>query len=390
MIFQVSSLPTDCIAVVDRIDAQRKRLRYATSDSRRRWTGFLRRSTYAKAIRSSNSIEGYHVTEDAAVAAVDADEPLDEKTEAWMAVNGYREAMTYILRLADDPHFVHNEGTLNALHYIMVGFDARSNPGRWRRGSVWIKNEASGEVVYEAPDVALVPQLIGELVDSLNADDGLPVMVKAAMAHLNLVMIHPYADGNGRMSRALQTLVLAREGVLDPTFSSIEEYLGNNTPDYYAVLAEVGQGAWHPERDAMPWIRFCLTAHHRQAEILLRRSNEMSMLWDLLEGELKSQKLNERLIFALSDAAMGWRVRNSGYRKHVELGEEAASKDLRLLVERGLLVPQGEKRGRVYVASERLMQIRSAAKGSDAPLVDPFQALQSDLFESNARPRRRP
>lgn len=388
MIFRIKTLPSDCLAVVEQIDAQRKQLRYATSDSRRRWTGFLRRSTYAKAIRSSNSIEGYHVTEDAAVAAVDADEPLDEKTEAWMAVVGYREAMTYILRLADDPHFIHNEGTLNALHYIMVGFDAKANPGRWRRGAVWIRNEASGEVVYEAPDVALVPRLVSELIEALNADDGLPVMVKAALAHLNLVMIHPYADGNGRMSRALQTLVLAREGVLDPTFSSIEEYLGNNTPDYYAALAAVGQGAWHPERDALPWVRFCLTAHHRQAEILLRRSNEISRLWDLLEEELKAAKLNERLIFALSDAAMGWRVRNSGYRKHVEVGEEAASKDLRLLVERGWLVPQGEKRGRVYVASERLKQLRSTAKSSDAPLVDPFQALQSDLFARDPRSRR--
>jgi Fic family protein len=389
VIFQVKTLPRDCQAVVEKIDAQRKQLRYATSDSRRRWTGFLRRSTYAKAIRSSNSIEGYHVTEDAAVAAVDADEPLDDKTESWMAVVGYRQAMTYILRLADDPHFVHNEGTLNALHYIMVGFDPKANPGRWRRGSVWIKNEASGKTVYEAPDVATVPHLIGELIEALNAKDGLPVMVKAAMAHLNLVMIHPYADGNGRMARALQTLVLAREGVLDPTFSSIEEYLGANTPDYYAVLAEVGQGAWHPERDAMPWIRFCLTAHHRQAQTLLRRSNEISRLWDVLEDELKKQKLNERLIFALSDAAMGWRVRNSGYRKHVEIGEESASKDLRALVDHGLLVPQGEKRGRVYVASERLLQLRAAARSPDVALVDPFLTLQSGSSDGDPPSKQR-
>jgi hypothetical protein len=156
-----------------------------------------------------------------------------------------------------------------------------------------------------------------------------------------------------------------------------------NTPDYHAVLAEVGQGAWHPERDAMPWIRFCLTAHHRQAQTLLRRSNEISRLWDVLEDELKKQKLNERLIFALSDAAMGSRVRNSGYRKHVEIGEESASKDLRALVDHGWLVPQGEKRGRVYVAGERLLQLRAAARSPDVALVDPFLELQSDLFEGD-------
>ncbi|EQD70871.1 filamentation induced by cAMP protein Fic, partial [mine drainage metagenome] len=54
------------------------------------------------------------------------------------------------------------------------------------------------------------------------------------------------------MARALQTLVLAREGILDPTFSSIEEYLGHNTQGYYAVLGAVGQSEWHPEHDALP------------------------------------------------------------------------------------------------------------------------------------------
>ena len=94
------------------------------------------------------------------------------------------------------------------------------------------------------------------------------------MAHLNLVMIHPFKDGNGRMARALQTLVLAREAILAPEFSSIEEYLGRNTPAYFDVLGQVGGGKWQPERDARPWVRFVLTAHYRQALILERRPRE--------------------------------------------------------------------------------------------------------------------
>ncbi len=66
------------------------------------------------------------------------------------------------------------------------------------------------------------------------------------MAHLNLVMIHPFRDANGRMSRCLQTPVLAREQILAPQFSSIEEYLGRNTQSYYKVLGEVGAESWHP------------------------------------------------------------------------------------------------------------------------------------------------
>ncbi|MEU5786036.1 Fic family protein [Micromonospora lupini] len=71
------------------------------------------------------------------------------------------------------------------------------------------------------------------------------------MAHLNLVKIHPWRDGNGRMSRCLHTLVLARDGVLAPEFSSIEEWLGvgRNTYAYHDALGEVGGPTWQPDND---------------------------------------------------------------------------------------------------------------------------------------------
>lgn len=376
MLFHIESLPAEYEAVVVRIDELRQRLRYAISDNRRQWTGLLRRSTFARAVQGSNSIEGYNVTYDDAVAAVDEEAPFDAATESWLAVNGYRTAMSYVLQLSDDPHYIHNEGTINSLHYMMVGFDIKANPGRWRRGAIWVKNEPSGEIVYEGPDVALVPPLVRELVGSLNAESRLAVMVRAALAHLNLVMIHPYSDGNGRMARALQTMVLAREGVLDQTFSSIEEYLGRNTAEYYSILAEVGQGAWNPQRSPLPWLKFCLTAHYRQAETLLRRTAEMERLWTKIDDVVSKLKLNERTIFALADAAYGLRVRNSGYRKSVDISEEVAGKDLRLLVDHGLLVPRGEKRGRVYVASESLQKMRAASQSAERTRTDPFLDIE--------------
>jgi Fic family protein len=151
------------------------------------------------------------------------------------------------------------------------------------------------------------------------------------MAHLNLVMIHPFSDGNGRIGRCVQTLVLAREGILEPTFCSIEEYLGRNTLEYYAVLAEVGKGSYHPENDATPWIRFTLTAHYRQAATLVRRSRMIQRLWDELEIELDRRGLPDRAITALADAASGLRVRNPIYRVQVGISENLATRDLKML-----------------------------------------------------------
>lgn len=95
--------------------------------------------------------------------------------------------------------------------------------------------------MYEAPESDAVPGLVQELVHELESDVTTPAIVRAAMAHLNLVLIHPFRDGNGRMSRCIQTLVLAREQILAQELCSIEEYLGRNTDAYYRILAQVGQ-----------------------------------------------------------------------------------------------------------------------------------------------------
>ena len=371
MLHTVPSLPAKHLEVVERIDRLRDRLRFLLQGQPRRWTGLLRRSTFARAIQGSNSIEGYHVTVDDAVAAVEGEEPLDERTEAWKAVTGYRNAMSYVLQLADDRFYQHNEGTLRSLHYMMIGYDIARHPGRWRPGSIYVRREPDGAIVYEGPSAELVPQLMAELVGSLNATSVLPVMVRAALAHLNLVMIHPVSDGNGRMARALQSFVLAREGILDPTFSSIEEYLGRNTQAYYEVLAQVGQGAWHPERDPLPFVTFCLTAHYRQAETLLRRHEEMERLWALLEQEATRKGLPERAMLALTDAALGFRVRNATYRTAAEISDPLASRDLRAMVDAELLVPHGERRGRHYVAGAWLVKARNATRAKKVT-TDPF------------------
>jgi hypothetical protein len=72
------------------------------------------------------------------------------------------------------------------------------SPGRWRPGSVFVMDDTTHEVVYTAPDAIEVPGLMRQLVEDLRSDDQVPPMVKAAMAHLNLAMIHPFRDGNGR------------------------------------------------------------------------------------------------------------------------------------------------------------------------------------------------
>jgi Fic family protein len=371
MLFETPKLDGLELEVIGRIDNLRQTLKYAVQTPKR-WPGLLRRALFARAIMASNSIEGYNVTVEDALAAVEGDEPLDAASEAWRAVVGYRSAMTYVLQLAEDPHFKHSTDFIRSLHFMMMEYDLSKHPGRWRPGPIQVVDEAKKEVVYRAPDAELVPGLMEELVVALNQpDNSTASMVRAAMGHLNFVMVHPFSDGNGRMARCLQSLVLARAGTLSPQFSSIEEYLGRNTREYYDILRRVGAGTWNPRRDARPWVRFCLTAHFRQATTILRRTREIQQTWDALEVEVKKRKLPERTILVLSDAASGLRVRNAAYRNVAEISVQVATKDLKLLVDSGLLLPSGDKRGRSYQASEFLKEIRSRFR-EQKKAPDPF------------------
>jgi len=373
MLFRTEKLTPAEKEVISKIEEARRTLKYNLATPRR-WKGLLRRNTLARAVRGSNSIEGYNVTAEDAIAAVEGEEPTSADREAWSAVTGYRTAMTFVLQLSRDPNFIYNEGFIRGLHFMMVQHDINKNPGLWRPGTVYVRDEAKGEVVYEGPDVEMVPGLIEELIEYLNDEEDSPhALVKGAMAHLNLVMIHPFSDGNGRMARCLQTLVIGLGGILEPEFCSIEEYLGRNTQDYYDVLAETGQGSWHPKNSTRAWIRFNLTAHFRQATTLVMRTKVMDELWQELEREIARHGLPERLIYAVADGAIGYQVRNSNYRSMAELNDIMASRDLKAAVNAGLLIPAGERRGRIYTGSPQLRALVDKMRREHIKKVpDPF------------------
>ena len=372
MIYQTPPLGPEEDAALRAIGRVRKQLRFSTAEPRR-WVGSVRRVLAARAIQGSNSIEGYHVSVEDAIAAIEGEELADADGLDRQAVSGYRRAMTYVIGLAKDDHFAYSTALLRSLHFMMTEYSLDAWPGRWRPGPIWIRNDTTDELVYEAPDHDLVPELVQELVEELESNGTTPAIVQGAMAHLNLVMIHPFRDGNGRMSRCLQTLVLAREQILAQELSSIEEYLGRNTEAYYRILAQVGEGAWNPSNDALPWVRFCLEAHYVQAESVVRRIRESSEIWIEVEKLRRENRLPERVTAALFDAAIGLRVRNSSYRSLLrdwdeEISNQVATTDLRSMVNAGLLRAHGKNRGAYYDAGNPLNGIRNQVRGARRPI----------------------
>jgi Fic family protein len=279
-----------------------------------------------------------------------------------------------------------DEGLLKSLHFMILKHRLDKSPGRWRPGGVYVVRESTGERVYEGPSFDEVPVLVAATIEELEGSDA-PVLARAAMAHLNLVMVHPFRDGNGRMARVLQTLVLAREQIMAPVFSSIEEYLGRNTQRYYDVLGEVGQGHWSPQRDPRPWLRFCLTAHYHQARTQLRRIEETERLYAACAEIAEDHGLQERTSGALVEASYGFRLTHATYKTIVELtaGETVssltASRDLKALVDAKLLQPIGQTRARYYTGEPSMLAQRKRIQSTRAPkeTSDPFELASSQL-----------
>lgn len=370
-------------AVLGEIHQMRKDLRNVLRMPRR-WEGGLRRSAFARNIQGSNSIEGYVVAEDDAAAAIDDEEPFSADEKTFLEIQGYRQALGYVLAMSDADYATFDTTELRAMHYMMLSHDLTKSPGRYRKGPIYVNNERANEVVYTAPEAADVPALMESLAASLHTGHGSDPIVRSAMAHLNLVMIHPFRDGNGRMARALATLVLSRSDIGEPEFSSIEEWLGANTDDYYSAVAHTGHGAWQPRGDAHLWLAFILRAHHIQAQTLARRVAEAGQTWGELETLAAAHGLQERSLDAMYDAVLGYRTRRSAYAKRAAVTEQSATRDLAALTAADILAARGTGRGRYYVAGPVLREIGERRRAAREPIRDPYPWMRPRLAETAA------
>jgi Fic family protein len=317
------------------------------------WLGTLRRLVMATSAESSISIEGYSVPERDAVAIVSGPRSADASDESQLALADYARAMEHVGVLADDPVFEWRDRVILDLHFDACRFQHDARPGRWRETPILV-TAPEGGVAYRAPDADRVAPLMSDVVDWLREGDlDAHVVVRAAMAHLHTVSVHPFRDGNGRISRIVQSLVLAEEGLLSPEFASIEEYLGSHTREYYAVLRAVQGVSYQPERDATEWVQFCIEAHLAQAGRRLDQLSESAARWTFLEELIAQRGWPDRLVIALEQSLLGGTDRST-YEAEAGVSPATASNDFRRLVDAGLIEQTGRGRSIRYHAGAAL------------------------------------
>jgi Fic family protein len=225
--------------------------------------------------------------------------------------------------------------------------------GRWRDDSTGPMQVVSGpehreKVHFEAPAAALVPGEMKTFLKWFNGDHTGDAVVKAALAHLWFVTIHPFEDGNGRIARAITDLALARSEGSPQRFYSMSAQIRQERNAYYDILERTQSGTLDikPTMDItawMDWFLACLGRAIDGAQINLKAILSKARFWETFAAA----PLNERqhkVVNRLLDGFEG-QLTTSKYSKLTGCSHDTALRDILSLVERGILV-RGEGGGR--------------------------------------------
>ena len=344
------------------LEAARAELdRYAALPSQ--YTGELRRHVLAQSVHYSTRIEGNTLTLEQVESLLAGDKVAAPRGQLQEAQN-YQEAMAYAQSLALSPDARIGEDTIRAIHYLVSkSLLGDYDPGRYRTVQNFVVDGLTDRRVFLPPRESEVPDLMRELLDWLNSERELPPAYRAALAHLNLVAIHPFLDGNGRTARVLETLVMYQAGYRSQALVSLEAYYGRDTRAYYDGLRASLGSRYEPVRaDVTPWIDYSLRAHIQQANVAVesirRVVAEVDGLLEAFEGEGITPWQN----LALWVACRSGRIANRTYRSIARRSSQSAATDLSHLAERGLLRRVGRGRSTVYVATPRVRGIFDLAQ----------------------------
>ena len=270
----------------------------------------LRKENRIKTIQSSLAIENNSMSIEQVTAILEGKRvlgPPNEITEVKNAVDAYN------LMLELNPY---KPKDLLRAHGLMMAGLVKEN-GRFRSGGVGVTD--GKQVVHIAPPAMRVPQLIAELVDWVKSTDTHP-LVSSCVFHYEFEFIHPFADGNGRMGRMWQTLLLMQ---WRPLFAwvPVETIVKEHQQEYYRVIALCDS-----KGNSTAFIEFMLKC----------------LLDALLEMEKSNQKSNQKILALIAqDTTISMRE----LQEKTGLSESGVKKIIRQLREAGLLVREGGAKG---------------------------------------------
>lgn len=198
-------------------------------------------------------------------------------------VINYRKVMDYIDRIQLQD-FKADENIIRQLHKLTVEkILSPEQCGEFRKTQVVVKNTSTGEISFRPPSALAIPFQLKELLEFVNRaqSDEIHPVLKSGAIHYELVRIHPFLDGNGRVARAFATLILYKEGYDIRKFFSLEEYFDKNAYGYYEALQSVAE----KDGDLTQWLEYFTSG----------LSIELSKIRQKVEGISVDAKIKKKL-----------------------------------------------------------------------------------------------
>jgi Fic family protein len=279
----------------------------------------LRKLNRIKTIHSSLAIEGNTLNIDHVTALVENTKivgPPKDILEVQNAIRAYEQLSEF------DPCSIND--FLKA-HKVLMGSLVESS-GQFRKKQVGILN--GSKVRHVAPGHAMVPGLMNDLFNYIRKDTDLDI-IKSCVFHYETEFIHPFEDGNGRMGRFWQTLLLMK---VNPIFEyvPIEETIKNHQEQYYKTLADADNAG-----KSTIFIEFMLEAINQTLRKTIDASNP---------GNIDRQRRTEFALELLND----WFDRKEYMKINKGISTATASRDLKQLLAEGKIESSGEGRMTKY------------------------------------------
>jgi Fic family protein len=211
--------------------------------------------------------------------------------------------------------------------------------GAWRDASAEPMQVVSGDygrerVHYEAPPAEKVDADMTAFLDWYNTEEKIDPIIKAAIAHLWFVTIHPFEDGNGRIARAIADMSLARSEGIPQRFYSMSAQIRAERKTYYEMLESIQKG----DLNITPWLEWflgCLDRAFSGAETILATVLEKAEFWK----RLAAAKINDRQRDMLNRVLDGFegKLTSSKWAAIEKCSPDTALRDILDLVDQGIL-----------------------------------------------------
>lgn len=268
-------------------------------------------------------------------------------------VLNYRKVMETIGGFTtQDSRFMMDENLLFKLHTLTVTkVLPEEEQGKYRTKPVVIRNSRSGEVVFKPPLPEEVKSQMDQLIAFINSqsNDDIHPILKSGIVHYEFVRIHPFTDGNGRVARALSTLILFLEGYDIRQFFSLEEYFDKDALSYYEALQSVEKNFG----EVTNWLEYF--THGLAVELgRIRERVEHVSVDNRLKQKLggKPMMLTDRQLRIVEYIQETGFLQNQAFKNLFPMiSEDAVLLDLKELVKAGLIKKTGSTKGAKYIMS---------------------------------------